>query len=161
MCGGVGFKIKNIPEEELRKFYSADQVKRMKKENHAESFFWDKTPVMPVKDENKEKLVEWGNRDEENKLPQTGWAKQESIDKGRWKWLHPKNVDIPAESGYEKKVWFGLPDGLKGLLVNDKEGHERVYMITKEASKKYKDKTGHDREPIGRKENYQKGISTI
>ena len=94
----------------------------------------------------------WGNKDKDLKLPKTGWAREESVKQGKWNWLDPEFVDIPVDKGYEKKVWFDLPEGTKGVLVKSKDKkEERVYMITKEASDKYEKKTKHDREPIGRK----------
>ncbi|OGF31269.1 hypothetical protein A3H09_01630 [Candidatus Falkowbacteria bacterium RIFCSPLOWO2_12_FULL_45_13] len=79
MCGGVGFKIKNIPERELKKYYPPDMTKRFKAADRAESFFWQKNPVLPVKTDGTVELVERGNRDDQLKLPLTGWAKAESI----------------------------------------------------------------------------------
>jgi len=153
MCGGVGFKIKNIPDKELQKFYSPELIKRFKTTGRIESFFWYKDPILPVKTKKGVQLMLWGNKDENIKLPKTGWAKEESLKEGKWNWLKPEPVDIPVESGYEKKTWFEMPAGTKGVVVK-KENNERVYMITKEASDEYKKATGHDREPLGEKRNY-------
>ena len=61
-------------------------------------------------------------------------------------------MDLLFDSGYEKKIWFDLPGGTKGILVK-RGGEERVYMITREASEEYKNETGHGREPLGGKKN--------
>ncbi len=154
MCGGVGFKIKNIPEKELKKYYSSELIKRFKTDDRAESFFWHKDPVLPVETKKGRQLILWGNKDEDIKLPKTGWAKEESLSFGKWDYLKPEQVDILINEGYEKKTWFDMPNGTKGIVV--KQGREeRVYMITKEASVEYKKETGHNREPLGVKENYE------
>jgi hypothetical protein len=150
MCGGVGFKIKNIEEEELKKYYSPELISRFKDTGRVESFFWHKNAVLPVKIDKGIQLKLWGNKDETIRLPRTGWAKKESLEIGKWDYLHPITVDIPVDCGFEKKVWFDFEDGTKGIVVK-KGNEERVYMITKEADEKYKDKTSHDREPIGKK----------
>lgn len=150
MCGGVGFKIKNIPEKEFSKYFSQELIKRFKTTGEVESFFWHKDAVLPVKTNAGVQLKIWGNKDEEVKLPKTGWAKIESLKAGKWDHLHPETLDIPIEKGYEKKVWFDTPEGTKGILVR-KDNEERVYMITEEANEEYKNKTKHDREPLGRK----------
>jgi hypothetical protein len=154
MCGGVGFKIKNIPEKELKKHYSKELIKRFKTSGRIETFFWYKNPVLPVKDKDEIELIHWGNKDKEIKLPQTGWAKQESLNLGKWDYLHPEIVDVPIDSGYEKKTWFDMPNGTKGIVVEQNK-EKCVYMMTKEASQEYKKETGHDREPLGEKENYE------
>ena len=154
MCGGIGFKIKNIPDKELKKYYSPAMVARFKAEGRVESFFWQRVAVLPVETEEGIQLKLWGNKDEEVKLPKTGWAREESMKNGKWDWLKQELVNIPADSGYEKKTWFDMPGGTKGIIV-EKNNDERVYMITKEASREYKKETGHNREPLGKKKNYK------
>lgn len=154
MCGGVGFKIKNIAEDELRKYYSPELIKRFKTADRIESFFWRSNAVLPVTTEHGTELLPWGNKDENVKLPKTGWAKTESLKLGKWNYLKPEMVNIPVDSGYEKKTWFDLPEGTKGIVVKD-EGRKSVYMVTKEATEEYRQRTGHDREPLGEKKNYQ------
>lgn len=149
MCGGIGYKIKNIPEAELAKFYTPEEIARFKQTGAVEDFFWRRQPVLPIKTDQGIRLKVWGNKDKNLKLPATGWAREESIMDGKWDYLKPEEVLIGAEKGYEKKVWFDLPQGTPGLLVK-RNGEERVYMITKPAGKTYQEKTGHDRQPIGK-----------
>lgn len=159
MCGGVGFKIKNIPDRELKKYYSSEILKRFKSADRIESFFWRDNPVLPVKTKSGLQLRLWGNKNVNLKLPKTGWAKAESLKEGRWDYMRPEIVDIPIDSGYEKKVWFDMPEGTKGIIVKHGE-EERVYMVTKEADFRYKQETKHDREPLGKKINYRYNSSS-
>ena len=154
MCGGASFRIKNIPDKELRKYYSPELIKRFKTLGRIESFFWQKDAVLPVDSKDGEQLILWGNKDEEIRLPKTGWAKEESLQAGKWDYLQPELVDIPIDQGYEKKAWFDFKNGTKGIVIQ-KGDDKRVYMITKEASAEYKEETGHDREPLGGKRNYK------
>ena len=154
MCGGVGYKPKNISDEELRKYYSPELIKRFKTTGRIESFFWHNNANLPIKRKNKIQLKLWGNKNDNLRLPKTGWARQESLQAGKWEYLHPELVDIPVDSGYEKKTWFDFSNGAKGLLVKKGE-EERVYMITMEAGEEYKKETGHNREPLGKKANYE------
>ncbi len=58
-------------------------------------------------------------------------------------------MEIPAERGVEKGVWFDVPGhGIRGVLVEDKTGGRHVYMLTQAATEKYREMTGHDREPV-------------
>ena len=102
MCGGVGYKTKNIPEAELKKYYSQELIKRFKKEDRVESFFWHDRATLPIKRKGKTQLVLWGNKDKAKRLPPTGWAREESLKEGQWDYLHPEAVDIPVDEGYEQ-----------------------------------------------------------
>lgn len=146
MCGGITYDVEKIPEDELKKFYTIEQIKLFKKNKMISSFFWDKKPILPIKENNNITLFEWGNRDKNIKLPKTGWAKNESIERGKWKYLNPKKVKIPATKGYEKQVWFDLKGDIEGILV-EKNDTKRVYMVTKEADINYLKKTKHNRMP--------------
>jgi len=159
MCGGVVYNLERVPEEDLHNFYSDEQILFFKKKGMISSFFWDKRPILPVEKENKIHLVDWGNRNKKAPFPQTGWARKETIKTGRWKWLNPREVKIPVEKGYEKKVWFDFKNGTDGLLV-EKDGDKRVYIITENSDKKYLKETGHDRMPPGQKSNFNKEKKT-
>jgi hypothetical protein len=154
MCGGVAWKMKQIPKIEMVKYYSPELLARFETEGRVEAFFWDKQAVLPVNTKDGVQLKLWGNKDKELKLPKTGWARSESLAEGKWDYLLPEPVDIPVDSGYEKKTWFDFKTGTKGILVNN-NGEERVYMITQEASEEYERETGHDREPVGKKVHYE------
>lgn len=148
MCGGVFCNWTRIPDSELKKYYTKEEIEKMKREKGYQSFFWSKRPVLPVEVDGKVELKDWGNRSKEVNLPKTGWAKGESIDEGKWAYLNPKFVKIPADKGYEKGVWFEpASGGFKGVEVN-RNGEDRVYVMTKPASKEYQELTKHDREPV-------------
>jgi len=154
MCGGIVYNLEKVPEKELCKFYSQKQIENFKKRGYIASFFWDKNPVLPAENNGQINLFEWGNRDKKNLFPQTGWAKKESLEKGKWDWLKPVKVNIPAQKGYEKKIWFDIKDGLEGVVVKNNKS-KKIYMVTDEADKKYLAETHHDRMPVGKISNYQ------
>lgn len=148
MCGGIVYNIMKIPKSELRKFYSDDEIAKFEKKGQFESFFWSRQPVLPIEENGNIELKHWGNRDKNLNLPQTGWAKSESIDQGKWAHLKPKMVKIPFDKGYEKGVWFETKGKcFKGVLIS-KDKNERVYMITKPADNEYEKLTKHNRQPI-------------
>ena len=153
MCGGYRVYSEKIKETELLKFFSPEQVEEIMNKEFYEGHFWDPRPLLPVEVQGQISFFDWGNRDKKAPFPTTGWAKQESIEKGRWNWLHPKAAKIPIVKGLEKGVWFDLPEGTEGLLV-EKEDDKRVYMITEAASDDYKKHVKHERMPVGKKKNY-------
>jgi hypothetical protein len=148
MCGGIFCNWDKISKDELKQFLSPEEFEKASKKDGFESYFWQKEPLLPVEDNGEIHLRRWGNRSSEINLPKTGWAKQESIDAGKWAHLNPKFIKIPAKRGIEKGVWFDIKSGgLQGVLVH-KDQEERVYMITKPAEDDYQNLTSHNRQPI-------------
>lgn len=148
MCGGIGFKLTQIPESELETYYSKSQLDSFQSAGSAVSYFWDKIPVLPVMTENETHLVEWGNRDADIPLPKTGWAKVESVENGKWRYYNPQFITIPAIRGFEKGVWFDITGkGIRGLLI-EKGDVQRAYMLTQKADSAYLKLTHHARQPI-------------
>jgi len=148
MCGGIAFKINSIPKSDLEHFFGAHKTELFLEKGQAESKFWDSRPILPVKEGKQTRLFDWGNRDKGKKLPLTGWAKQESLDDGKWAHLSPEMVCIPATRGYEKGVWFDIDGDLRGIKVALADGTESIYMVTEPANPEYIKKTGHNREPV-------------
>jgi len=147
MCGGIIYNLAKVKKSDLEKFYNEKEIERFEKTGQAESYFWQKQPVLPIEIEDKVELLPWGNRDKEIRLPLTGWAKQESIDAGKWNYLKPKFIKISAEQGIEKGVKFEIDAGIQGLVV-EKDGERHAYMVTKAATPEYLNLTHHDREPV-------------
>jgi hypothetical protein len=62
-------------------------------------------PELPVLHDGQLVVYPWGNRGgTAAKLPKTGWCRQESLEAGKWRWLAPQSVVIPADFGLEKGV---------------------------------------------------------
>lgn len=146
MCGGVRFKYDEKLEPALSKMYTPEQLQLARETGVVTSVFWQARPILPAIVDDELRLFDWGNREESLKLPKTGWVRIESLDAGKWKYLHPHEVVIPAFQGVEKKVWFGIDHGIRGFLVR-RGDQERVYMLTLPPTPEYRALTGHDRMP--------------
>jgi hypothetical protein len=146
MCGGVRFKYDEQLQPALSEIYTAEQLKLAQDTGTLQSVFWQPRPVLPAIVDGDLRLFDWGNRDEALKLPKTGWVRVESLDAGKWNYLKPKAVVIPAFQGVEKKVWFGIDHGIQGFLVH-RGDEQRVYMLTLPPTPEYRALTGHDRMP--------------
>lgn len=148
MCGGIAFKISSIPKSELLRVYGEEKSALLLKKGQAESHYWDKHPVLPVRFNGKNSLMDWGNREKEIPLPKTGWAKKESLEKGKWNYLHPKQAVIFADRGFEKGVWFDIRSSKIDAIVVDRGNIQRAYMVTEPANQDYIKMTGHNRQPV-------------
>ncbi len=146
MCGGIRFTYDERLEPALQEVFTGEQLAEAKQRGVVQSVFWQPRPVLPVQMGDDLRLLDWGNRDEGLKLPRTGWVRVESLESGKWNYLRPREVIIPAFQGVEKRVWFEIEHGIRGYLVR-RDGVERVYMLTVPPTPEYRELTGHDRMP--------------
>jgi hypothetical protein len=146
MCGGVRFKYDERLELVLAEVYTSEQLARAQATGSVQSVFWQPRPLLPVLIGDELRLLDWGNRDNALNLPKTGWVRVESLEAGKWNYLRPREVVIPAFQGVEKKVWFDIEHGIRGYVVQ-RGGNERVYMLTLPPTPQYRALTGHDRMP--------------
>jgi putative SOS response-associated peptidase YedK len=158
MCGGVIFPYRKEYKELLEQLYSPAEVEQFEATGEVRSLYWQKAdPVLPVlieRDENEAeeaneapRIMLWGNRDKNKPLPQTGWARLESIEEGKWGYMKPRPALIPVSYGVEKGKWFSINKGIAGLVVR-KAGEERIYMLTQAADEDFLDVTHHERMPV-------------
>jgi hypothetical protein len=151
MCKGISILKTRIRQELFEKYHLADRVHRRGDSGEEELHFMfpDPTVYLPVEQDGQLVLMEWGNRgNKESKLPRTGWCRQESLEAGKWRWLHPEPVVIPADYGLEKGVWFLIDEGIRGVVVLDEQERPHVYMLTTAASVYYQNMTRHERMPV-------------
>lgn len=146
MCGGIRFAYSPRLKPALQEYYTPEQCEQARTTAVVETVFWQARPLLPVLIDGQVELFDWGNRDPTIKLPKTGWMRAESLTDGKWNYLHPQSVIIPAIQGVEKKVWFSIKHGIQGFLVR-RGDLTRVYMLTVEPTPEYRALTGHDRMP--------------
>jgi hypothetical protein len=95
-------------------------------------------PMLPIWHEGQLRIVRWGcRRGESRVLPVGGWTRQTTVESGYWSESGAKLVDVPAALGLDGGVWFAIRQGVRGVLVRDEQGVERVYLICEPASHYY------------------------
>jgi len=148
MCGGISFSLDKIELAELNRFITPKEYEILRKGDSIQSFYWQRRPFLPVLEEGMVHLYDWGNREDEVKLPRSGWAKVEALRDGMWDWLAPKTVIIPCTMGYERRHWFKTPRGIKAVKIRY-HNITRVYLLTQKSDRSFIALTGHDRMPVG------------
>jgi hypothetical protein len=150
MCRALSI-LKNLIRQELFEQYQLARLVHQRGE--VEEIWFDYADrsqriVIPAMVDGELGIYDWGNRSGKAKLPKTGWCQQESLEAGKWRWLNPQPVDIPANFGLEKGIWFAIEQGIRGILVRDETQHPHVYMLTQPASHYFEVMTRHDRMPM-------------
>src|SRR5215468_9345335 len=84
------------------------------------------------------RAVLWGcRRGESRVLPVGGWTKQTTVESGYWSHCGAEMIEIFASLALDNGVWYAVRQGMRGLVVADEGGHERVYVICEPASHYY------------------------
>jgi hypothetical protein len=138
MCVGLSLAYSELPLLLIEKHGLMERVHDRGGEKEVR-FIWQARPtLLPVWHCGQLKVVRWGNRDRrEPKLPPTGWTWQETVETGWWSQLAPEEVVIPASFAVANGVWFKLKVGVRGLLINDRQGTPVVFMLTQPATRYY------------------------
>lgn len=148
MCKGISILRAKIKQELYEQHELARRVTLRGEQEELHFMYTDPVIELPVIHHGQLVIYEWGNRgNKESRLPRTGWCRHESLEAGKWRWLEPELVEIPADFGLEKGVWFQIVEGIEGVVVCDEHEHPHVYMITKPASHYFATMTKHDRMP--------------
>ncbi|MCA9241579.1 MAG: hypothetical protein KDA37_15320 [Planctomycetales bacterium] len=151
MCKGISILKARLKQELFEHYELASRVVMRDGGDQEELHFMFPDPVvqLPVEWDGQTTILEWGNRgNKESRLPRTGWCREESLKAGKWRWLRPEPVVIPADFGLEKGVWFLINEGIQGVVVRDEQQRPHVYMLTTQASTYYQNMTRHDRMPV-------------
>jgi len=151
MCLGISILRRQINAELLAEFALQKSLFSRADGSDEELIFKfnDPRPRLPVMHDGQLRIYTWGNRDDQqSRLPKTGWCRTDSLEAGKWRYLHPEDCVIPAIAGLEKGVWFQIQQGIKGMVVRDEHEHPHVYMLTQDASHYYNVMTRHSRMPV-------------
>ncbi|QDU57894.1 hypothetical protein [Aeoliella mucimassa] len=149
MCKGISILRARLRQELYEEFELASRVVSRGGDPELHFMYTDRVVQLPVMHDGQMQIYEWGNRgNKESRLPRTGWCRIESLEAGKWRWLKPEKVMIPADFGLEKGVWFQITEGLDGVVVHDEQERPHVYMLTQQASHYYETMTKHDRMPL-------------
>jgi hypothetical protein len=149
MCVGVALACSEIPLLLIEEQGLEERVHDRGGEKEVR-FYWRADPArLPVWCHGRLQIVRWGNKDRtERRLPPTGWTWQETIAEGRWSALAPEPVLIPATFGLMNGVWYKVKQGMRGLLVHDREGKAVVFMVCQPATRYYQVMTRADWMPL-------------
>lgn len=107
----------------------------------------ERNPVLPVW-YGELRLVSWGMPQRNSPLPRRPTVAHESLSEGELSALEPELVEIPAEFGLDRGIWYPIREGVQGVLVRDGDGMPVVYVVTREATHYYRVMTRNEREPL-------------
>ena len=149
MCQGVSILLSRMPSETVERYKLGSRIVCRGGEYKELHFMHrERTRMLPVLYGGKLIVCEWGNWSSRSKLPRPGWCGSETLEAGKWRWLEPQQIEIPADYGFDKGVWYQVTQGIRGILVRDEQERPHAYILTVPASHYYKIMTRSSRMPI-------------
>ena len=138
MFSGVALALSELPLELIARHDLERCAHDRGGEREVQFLFREAERLLPVWHEGQLRLLRWGNRRGESRyLPCTGWTWQATVESGGWADRDAAAVVVPATMGLDRGVWYRIRQGVRGLLVADEQGVERVYVICEPASHYY------------------------
>ncbi len=101
--------------------------------------------ALPVWWDGELRILPWGGQ--RGPLPAAGWCDANELEHPRWRASEPEAVEIPACMGHDGGVWYQILQGIRGIVVRDRNG-PRVYMLTTAATHYYQVMTRSARMPV-------------
>lgn len=148
MCDGISLLRRDLGESIIERHQLQDRVSARSEQADEELKFLRRAtnPLLPVWIGGELQVVTWGPGD--SRLPQTFWCREESLADGRWDWLSPESVEVPATFALQNQVWYQVSGGLRGVLVRGPAGRPHAYILTQPASRYYQVMTRSERMPM-------------
>ena len=102
MCGGVRFSYDPAYETQLNDSYAPEKLAQFRDSGVVESLFWQPRPVLPVLCEGQLQILDWGNREKQLRLPQTGWVRQRRKSAAVYRPRKPGQTRTSARSAHRE-----------------------------------------------------------
>jgi hypothetical protein len=142
MLTGIALAVADVPLVLIEQEHLEPRRHDRGGEGEIQFLFRDAERILPVWHEGQLQLVRWSNRRGECRaLPCTGWTWHTTVESGDWADRASGEVVIPATLGLDRGVWFCIRQGVRGLLVADEKGVDRVYLLVERASHYYRMQT--------------------
>ncbi|HTQ40772.1 MAG TPA: hypothetical protein VMJ32_17250 [Pirellulales bacterium] len=145
MCLGIAVPIHEIPDAMIKKHRLADRFAQrdVGAGREIQFLYRNMRRLLPVYLDNQLRILEWGNRNGNSPLPDTGWCHREWIESGHWQGLRPQPAIIVAAMALDRGLWFQIKEGIKCVVVRN-----HVYMLTEPATHYYRIMTRSNRMPV-------------
>lgn len=149
MCTGVALDAGEFADEFMGRHGLRRRVHRRGGAAEVRFLFRDRERLLPAWRGGELILARWGSRrDEDRRLPATGWTWRASVAEGKWAAMRPEEVIIPCQYAWEGGVWYQVRQGPLGVLVRDAGGSDAVYIQVRPATHYYKVMTRGERMPV-------------
>ncbi|QDT19686.1 hypothetical protein HG66A1_14540 [Gimesia chilikensis] len=150
MCTAITLAWREIPRKLIRRFQLEERVIQRSETADKEILFLQRhrQPLLPVFYQGELQILPWGNRQRNSSAPLAWWCDVATLQSGAWAQYHPEPVEILANFGLERGVWFLIREGLQGVLIHDQREQPSVYLLLQPASHYYQVMTGYHREPV-------------
>ena len=110
MCTGITIAWRDIPTRLIRKHQLDERIIQRSETADKEILFMQRhrQPLLPVFYQGELRILPWGNRQRHSNAPLAWWCEVATLESGAWSMYHPEPVEILANFGLERGVWFQM-----------------------------------------------------
>ncbi len=150
MCTGITISRHEIPTKLIERFQLEERYIQRSEHAQKEILFLQRHrfPLLPVFYQGEVQLLPWGNRQSKVKVPLAWWCDVATLESGAWSVHSPEPVEVLATFGWERGVWYQVPQGIRGLVIHDQHKQPYVYLLLQPSTHYYQVMTGYEREPV-------------
>ena len=150
MCTGITLAWREVPTRLIQKHQLEERILQRSETAEKEILFLQRhrRPLLPVFYQGELQILPWGNRQRNCNAPLAWWTEVATLQSGAWSMYAPEPVEILANFGLERGVWFQIKEGIQGTIIHDQYEQPYVYLILQPASHYYQVMTGYHREPV-------------
>ncbi|QDU10184.1 hypothetical protein [Gimesia aquarii] len=150
MCTGITVSRHAVPDEFIKQYNLEERFFQRSERAQKEILFMQRhrLPLLPVFYQGAVHVMRWGNRRRDIKVPLAWNCDMATLESGAWTQYAPEPIEILATFGFEKGVWYQVPEGIRGVVIHDQHNEPYVYLLLQPSSHYYQVMTGYDREPV-------------
>ncbi|MCA9014414.1 MAG: hypothetical protein KDA77_03690, partial [Planctomycetaceae bacterium] len=113
MCTGITLAWREIPTRLIQKYQLEERIIQRCETAEKEILFLQRhrRPLLPVFYQGELQILPWGNRQRNCNAPLAWWCEVSTLQSGAWSMYSPEPVEILANFGLERGVWFQIKEG--------------------------------------------------
>jgi hypothetical protein len=146
MCTGIALALSELPAGCAADPRLAGRVYNREGREEIQFHWWQTPTLLPVRWEGQLHLLPWGCKSKRGPLPVGGWLPRDWVEDGSFAAAGAEPAVVPANLGHHKGTWFLIAEGIRGLVLRDRDGRPVVYLLTEPATNYYRNMT--EQEPM-------------
>ena len=141
MCTGIALATSELPTPLAADPRLVNRIYTREGREEVQFHWWQSPTLLPVQWEGQLHLLPWGSKSQRGVLPVGGWLPRDRVEAGWFAHAGAEPAIVPANLGHHKGTWFLIAEGIRGLVLRDRDGRPVVYLLTEPSTNYYRNMT--------------------